>query len=86
MARHAAHDLLSSGYGRSAPRRPVNLSLDEDLPARARSVTRNLPGTVEDLLAPCVRDDQARRRDEAIAAVNAVHDEHGVLSDEFSSL
>ncbi len=91
MAKPRSVGLATSGYDRGAPRRAVNLSLNEDLLARAKAATRNLSGTVEELLAGFVRQDQIRRRaeDEAlaevIAAVNAVHEEHGLLSDEFTS-
>ena len=46
-------------YDRSAPRRPVNLSLNEDLVARAKKSTRNLSATVEELLAGYVQQEQA---------------------------
>lgn len=90
--RHAPVRLTTSSYDRSAPRRAVNLSLNEDLLARARAVTRNLSSTVEELLAGFLHEDQIRRRvederlAEVITAVNAAHAEHGLLSDEFSSL
>lgn len=84
--------LITSTYDRSAPRRAVNLSLNEDLLVRAKAATRNLSSTVEELLADFVHEDQVRRRreDEAlaevIAAVNAAHAEHELLSSEFSDL
>ncbi len=70
-------------------RKPVNLSLSEDLVARAKGHTRNLSGTVEVLLTHYVRDAEARKResdarlDAVIDALNAIHDEHGFLSDDF---
>jgi antitoxin CcdA len=79
-------------YDRNAPRRAVNLSLNEDLVARAKKSTRNLSATVEELLASYVQQEQARRRaedeklDEVISALNAFHERHGFLSDEFSTL
>lgn len=79
-------------YDRTAPRRAVSLLLNEDLVARARSLTRNLSATVEDLLYAYVRQEQARRRAEdaklaeVISALNAFHEQHGFLSDEFSEL
>ena len=82
----------SIAYDKSAPRRAVNLTLNEDLLIRAKAATRNLSATVEDLLARFVQEDQARKRAEdqqlaaVITAVNAVHAEHGYLSDEFRSL
>ena len=71
-------------------RKPVNLSLDEKLVARARRVTTNLSGTVEILLTQFVREAEARRRaddvllDQVIAALNAAHEERGFLSEDFN--
>jgi antitoxin CcdA len=59
-------------YDRDAPRRAVNLSLNEDLVTRARRLTGNLSATVESLLADFVEREHEQR--------------HGFLSDEFSSL
>ena len=79
-------------YDRNAPRWAVNLSLNEDLVARAKKSTRNLSATVEELLAGYVQQEQARRRAEdktlnqVITALNAFHERHGFLSDEFSTL
>lgn len=79
-------------YDRSAPRRAVNLSLNEDLLVRARALTRNLSGTVEELLAGYLQQEQARRREEdarldgVVLALNAFHERHGFLSDEFPNL
>ena len=84
--------LSSDGYDRNAGRKAVNLSLNPDLVARAKELTRNLSATVEDLLAAFVRQEHARQRaederlQEVIAALNLWHDEHGLLSDEFPSL
>ncbi len=79
-------------YDRSAPRRAVNLSLNEELVARAKESTRNLSATVEELLAGYVQQEQARRRakdealDHVVSALNTFHERHGFLSDEFSAL
>jgi antitoxin CcdA len=79
-------------YGRNAPRKAVNLSLNEDLVLRAKGLTRNLSGTVEELLADYVRREQERRRaeddrlDEVISALNVRRERVGFLSDEFSNL
>lgn len=80
------------GYDRTAQKRPINVSLNEDLVRQARLFTRNLSGTLEDLLRDFVVHERARRRaedaalDQVINAVDAFHREHGLLSDEFSSL
>ena len=82
----------AASYDRNGPRRAVNLSLNEDLVVRAKKTTRNLSATVEELLAGYVQQEQARRRaedetlDEVISALNAFHERHGFLSDEFSTL
>jgi len=79
------------GHDRNAPKRPINVSLNEDLVRRARVYTRNLSGTLEDLLQGFVLAEEARRAqdDQAMAKVmdglDAFHREYGLLSDEFSS-
>ena len=88
MSDHA----VTAGYNRKAPRRAVNLSLNEDLVTRAKSLTRNLSGVVEELLAGYVSGEQARKQAEddqlesVINALNERHERDGFLSDEFSSL
>ena len=83
---------LGISYDRSAPRRPVNLSLNTDLLAQVREVTPNLSGTVETLLGDYLqsarqqREDAQRKLDGVIDAVNDLHARHGFLSDEFSTL
>lgn len=79
-------------YDRTAPRRPVNLSLNADLLAQVRQVTPNLSATVETLLGDYLhaahekREDEQRQLDGVIDAVNELHARHGFLSDEFSTL
>jgi antitoxin CcdA len=83
---------LGVSYDRSAPRRPVNLSLNTDLLAQVREVTPNLSATVETLLGDYLqsarqqREDEQRRLDGVIDAVNDLHARLGFLSDEFSTL
>ena len=83
---------LGVSYDRSAPRRPVNLSLNTDLLAQVREVTPNLSTTVETLLGDYLqsarqqREDEQRKLDGVIDAVNDLHARHGFLSDEFSTL
>lgn len=83
---------LGVSYDRSAPRRPVNLSLNTDLLAQIREVTPNLSATVETLLGDYLQaarqqhEDEQRRLDGVIDAVNELHAQHGFLSDEFSTL
>ena len=80
------------GYDRTAPKRAINVSLNDDLVRQARLYTRNLSGTLEDLLEDFVERERARRRnedadlDQVIDGFSVFHREHGLLSDEFSSL
>jgi antitoxin CcdA len=80
------------GYDRAASKRPVNMTLNEDLVRRARGITPNLSETVERLLAAFVDDAeaQAARHEQQIAAHIAASDafvaKHGTLADEFDSL
>ncbi|NVN11408.1 type II toxin-antitoxin system CcdA family antitoxin [Nguyenibacter vanlangensis] len=79
-------------YARSAPRRPVNLSLNTDLVAQVRDMTPNLSATVETLLGDYLQSARRRRADEqrkldgVIDAVNELHTRYGFLSDEFLTL
>lgn len=83
---------LGVSYDRSAPRCPVNLSLNTDLLAQVREVTPNLSAKVETLLGDYLqsarkqREDEQRKLDGVIDAVNDLHIRHGFLSDEFSTL
>lgn len=76
----------------AARKRPVNLTLNEDLVARARGLTDNLSGVVESLLADYLAAEQQRRAaeadmvKEAVGAWNAFADKHGCFSDEYSTL
>jgi antitoxin CcdA len=80
------------GHDRNAPKRPINVSLNEDLVRRARGYTRNLSGTIEGLLQNFVAAEDARRlnEDQSMARVidqfGAFHAQFGLLSDEFSGL
>ena len=80
------------GYDRAAPKRPVNMTLNEDLVRRARGITPNLSETVETLLAPYVDDAETRaaQRQQRIAAHIAACDafvaKYGTLADEFGTL
>lgn len=76
-----------------APRkRPVNLTLSEDLVAVARTYTGNLSATVEELLAVYVLERQQAREgrqqlaDACVCDWNAVHDRLGSFADEHSTL
>lgn len=49
------------GYDLRATKRPVNMTLNEDLIRRAKGLTTNLSETVEMLLAGYVETEQAKR-------------------------
>jgi antitoxin CcdA len=79
-------------YNVTAQKRPVNLTLNEDLVAQARAVTDNLSAVVESLLAEYVAEEQRRRAAEAdvvretVATWNRFADEQGSFADEHSTL
>jgi antitoxin CcdA len=79
-------------YDSSARKRPVNLTLNEDLVARARGLTDNLSGVVEHLLADYVerlgqdREQRAQAVAKAVDSWNAYTATHGSLADEHSPL
>ena len=80
------------GYDRTAPKRPVNMTLNVDLVRRARGITPNLSETVEILLVAFVDEAEAKAADrekqiaDHIAANDAFVAKHGSLADEFGSL
>jgi antitoxin CcdA len=83
---------MKPAYKTGAPKRPVNLTLNEDLVAQARSMTGNLSGVVETLLAAFVAEEKRRRVAEAqivqatVATWNRFSMEHGSFADEHSTL
>ena len=83
---------MQADYDANAPKRPVNLSLNSDLVARARGMTGNLSEVVEGLLAEFLAEKQAEQdaRSEALRATvatwNTFGDKHGSFADEHSTL
>ena len=81
-----------ASYNVTARKRPVNLTLNEDLVAQARALTDNLSAVIESLLADYVAEEQRRRAAESdavretVAAWNRFGDEHGSFADEHSTL
>jgi antitoxin CcdA len=73
-------------------KRPVNLTLSEDLVAQARAMTPNLSGVVEQLLAEyvvkqnSVRHEKAQSADQSAQAWNAFNEKHGSFADDHSTL
>ena len=74
------------------PKKPVNMTLSEDLVREARTLTGNLSETVEQLLTAFVEAERGRIAgkergiDATIATLNELYDRHGGLGEEFSSL
>jgi antitoxin CcdA len=83
---------MRPAYNLKSPKRPVNLSLNEDLIAKVREVTNNLSEVVESLLADFVTKEKERREAHAQALQEAVNDwnafgeKHGSWADEHSTL
>ncbi len=83
---------MPTPYDRSAPKRPVNLTLNSDLIARAREYTDNLSGLVESLLADFIGREHQRRAAEvslaqaAASMWNRFDEKFGSFADEHSTL
>ena len=83
---------MRAAYKVNAPKRPVNLSLNEDLVTQARGVTDNLSEVVESLLADFLIQEKGRRAAEAKALKEAIQtwntfaEKHGSFADEHSTL
>lgn len=83
---------MKPAYKVGAPKRPVNLTLNEDLVAQARNMTGNLSGVIETLLAAFVAEEKRRRAADAavvqatVATWNRFAREHGSYADEHSTL
>jgi post-segregation antitoxin (ccd killing protein) len=79
--------------GETASRkRPVNLTLSEDLVELAKSLTDNLSGVVESLLSEYVSREQRERLQKsqaieaAVASWNRFNSRSGSIADEYSTL
>ena len=76
----------------AARKRPVNLTLNEDLVAQARAVTDNLSAVVESLLADYISQEKQRRAAEAdvvretVATWNRFAEKVGSFADDHSTL
>ncbi len=79
-------------YNVAARKRPVNLTLNEDLVQQAKKVTEHLSAVVESLLSDFVEQEKKQRLAKAktlagtIAVWNDFNDRAGGFSDEYSSL
>jgi antitoxin CcdA len=80
------------GHDRAAPKRPVNMTLNEDLVRRVRRITPNLSETVERLLTEFVDDAEARAAnrqrqiDDHVRASDAFIAKYGSVADEFNTI
>ena len=78
-------------YVPRGPKRPVNMTLSEDLAREARALTRNLPDTVEGLLAGYVeaarrqQAKQERQIDDSLRQIDAHQKQFGIWGEEFST-
>ena len=83
---------MKSMQSNQARKRPVNLTLNEELVTQAKGMTNNLSGVVEQLLADYVmkqnnvRQEKAHRADVAAKALNPFNERSGSFADEHSTL
>ena len=83
---------MKSGYNVAARKRPVNLTLNEDLVVQARGLTDNLSGIVESLLADFVEHERRKRVarvrtvESTIAIWHEFNAKQGSFADEYSTL
>jgi antitoxin CcdA len=86
------HCMTAAIYDLGARKRPVNLTLNEDLVAQARRLTDNLSAVIESLLAEYLAKEKQRLAAEVdqvratIAIWNRFADEHGSFADDHSTL
>jgi antitoxin CcdA len=70
---------------RSAPKKPVNLSIDRDLLQQARELNVNLSKALEERLTAIIREERTRRwqeeNREAIEAHNRMIEKYGLFND-----
>lgn len=83
---------MAAFYDVSARKRPINLTLNEDLVAQARQWVGNLSALVESLLVEFLRREEQRRTAETqtaravVATWNRFAEETGSFADEHSTL
>ena len=83
---------MKTNYNLQARKRPVNLTLNEDLVLQARGITDNLSAVVESLLANFVEHERQQRYTKAqtveatMATWNDFNAKLGSFSDEHSTL
>lgn len=83
---------MKANFNAAARKRPVNLTLNEDLVTQAKSMTDNLSGVVESLLSDFVARESRERLEKGkvveatVAQWNQFNSESGSIADEYSSL
>jgi len=83
---------MKSMQNNQARKRPVNLTLNEDLVSQAKGMTNNLSGVVEQLLSDYVlkqnnaRQEKLHNADVAAQAWNTFNERSGSFADEHSTL
>jgi antitoxin CcdA len=83
---------MKTAFNVAARKRPVNLTLNEDLVSLAKSMTDNLSGVVESLLLQFVERESQERllKTKAVqatsAAWNKFNAKSGSIADEYSAL
>jgi antitoxin CcdA len=84
--------IMKHAYKTAARKRPVNLTLNEDLVQEAKGMTDNLSGVVESLLSDFVAQEKNRRLTRAkalettIAVWNDFNAKSGSFADEYPPL
>ena len=83
---------MKSMQSNQSRKRPVNLTLNEELVSQAKGMTGNLSGVVEQLLTDFVmkqssaRQEKARSAEVAAQAWNSFNERSGSFADEHSTL
>lgn len=83
---------MKATFNSEARKRPVNLTLNEDLVVQVRGLTNNLSGVVESLLADYLEHERQQRLakvnavEATVSMWNAFNAKHGSFADEYSSL
>ena len=83
---------MKPAYDPAARKRPVNVTLNEDLVSRVRRLTDNLSGVVESLLAGFLVEQAKRRASDAqavkqtLATWKCFAEDHGSFADDHSTL
>ena len=84
--------VMKSIQNNQARKRPVNLTLNEDLVLQVKGITNNLSGVVEQLLVDYgqkqnnARQEKLLNANEVAQAWNAFNDQSGSFADEHSTL